>query len=148
MYDGFAIYLIEDGIQGVDILQEDWTDFNLEETPILSEEDIISYTWETHEIELTTDAYERIQELFTPPVPVTGVPFVVMVDGIKIYAGAFWTPLSSLSFDGVTIMHPMDPEGQSIRVNLGYPGDDFFAGRDPRSDERIRRALESAGKLK
>ena len=82
------------------------------------------------------------------PVKVDGIPFVVCVGEQPIYAGAFWTPLSSLSFDGVVIMQPFDTDGTTIRIVLGYPGQDAFTGSDPRADDRVMKALEAAGKLK
>jgi hypothetical protein len=42
----------------------------------------------------------------------------------------------------------VSPDRQVIRLELGYPGPDFFVGQDPRSDPRILDALESAGKLR
>jgi len=118
----------------------------LEEKPLLTMEDIISYSITTHEIELTAAGYEKIRGL---SVPVDGIPFAVCVNGQPIYTGAFWPGYSSLSFDGIvidpifaTIEHPV------IQIQLGYPGPDFFKGEDPRSDPRILMVLERVGKLK
>ena len=106
------------------------------------------YSGKRHEIELTTEAYERIQQIFTQPVSVRGIPFVVCAGSDRIYAGAFWTPLSSISFDGVAIYQPFDPDRRVIRIALGYPTPEAFTGEDPRSDPRILQSLEAAGKLK
>ena len=113
--------------------------------PILAEDDIISYTWDTHEITLTAAAVERLLAL---QVPTSGKSFAVCVDGAPVYAGAFWAAYSSQSFAGVII----DPilvtvERPVIRIELGYPGPGFFRGEDPRSDVRIKQALEQAGIL-
>ena len=35
-----------------------------------------------------------------------------------------------------------------LRIQLGYPGPDFFKGTDPRGDPRIHDALKAGGKLK
>jgi hypothetical protein len=118
----------------------------LEDQPVMSSDDIVSYTKATHEIELTASGYERIHSL---SIPTTGIAFVVCVKGEPIYSGAFWAGYSSQSFDGVVI----DPilatkEHPVIQIQLGYPGPDFFHGDDPRSDPRILQALEQAGKLK
>jgi hypothetical protein len=119
--------------------------FEIEEKPYLSLEDIISYNRQTHEIELTTGAIDRLRSLEKT---VSGKPFVVCVNRQEIYWGAFWTPLSSMSFDGVTIRKLMSPEQHSIQLELGYPLSSFFRGVDPRSDPKIIQSLERDGKLK
>ena len=146
--DGFSIYLLADEIPATELLPVDLKDLELQEEPILSSDDIITYSWARHEIELTAEAYERIQQLFTLPAKVRGIPFVVCVGPDRIYAGAFWTPVSSISFDGVVICQSFDPNKRIIRIGLGYPCPEAFTGKDPRSDQRILQSLEAAGKLK
>lgn len=142
--EGFAIYLLAQ--ESSPQLLEDLDMLKLAPHPLLSGNDIVSYTQATHEIELTAQAYETIAAL---SLPVTGIPFAVCVDGQPIYAGAFWPGYSSISFDGIVI----DPilathEHPFIQIQLGYPGSDFYDSVDPRSDPRILQALERAGKLK
>jgi hypothetical protein len=79
----------------------------------------------------------------------SGLSFVACVDRSPVYWGAFWVPISSLSFDGVAIMAwPSDQKANVIQITLGYPAPAFFKGTDPRGDERIMNALQKAGKLK
>jgi hypothetical protein len=142
--EGFAIYLLVENISpqipaNLDLVE-------LSSQPILSSEDILSYTAATHEIEMTTEGYRAISAL---SVPVTGLSFVVCVNHQPIYAGSFWPAYSSISFDGIVI----DPilateEHPVIAIQLGYPGTDFYSALDPRSDLRILQALDGAGKLK
>lgn len=146
--DEFAIYLLAEDVKSAALLTADPNAVRLDEKPIISTGDIRSYDASTHEIRLTSAAYQRILELFTVPVDTDGLPFAVCAGGGPVYLGAFWTPLSSLSFDGVVIMQPMTPETDTIRIELGYPGPDLVIMKDPRSDERILQALRRAGKLK
>jgi len=146
--DHFAIYLLAEDIPATDLYQLDIDQVRLESEPIISSEDVILYDQASHTIELTQAAYGRIQEIFPMPVKVTGSPFVVCVGKERIYAGAFWTPLSSLSYDGVIILQPMDPTQTSIQIALGYPVPDAFTGKDPRADPRIIKSLEQDKKLK
>ena len=118
---------------------------SVEETPFLSLDDILSYDKSSHEMTLTDDAAERLRAL---DVPVSGRPFVIRVAGKPIYAAAFWTPISSMGFDGVIIMQPLHPDQQTVRLELGYPSATFYAGQDPRGDPRIMDALDRAGKLR
>jgi hypothetical protein len=145
--EGFAIYLTATATPPAQ--NAALTDIEIAGTPLVSGADIVAYSADTHEIELTAAAYSRIVAL---EVPVDGRPFVVCIDRRPTYAGAFWTPASSVSFDGVIIMKPLSPETASdryvIRLELGYPGLDWFTGDDPRSDPAALEALERAGKLR
>jgi hypothetical protein len=113
--------------------------------PVITMDDIARYEKETHSIELTPPAYERLMQM---GVPVNGRPFIVCLDGKPVYAGAFWVPWSSISFDGVVIMLPALMDSTTVQIELGYPGPDFFRGKDPRNNKKIFRSLEQAGKLK
>lgn len=145
----FAIYLLSDvQITGPDVKKYDLKDLPLAELPVIGTDDIVSYDWSYHGINLTEEAYLRLLALFMGGLPSSGVPFVLLAYEQPIYAGAFWSPLSSLSFDGVAIMQPLDPAGQTLYINLGYPSEDYFTGEDPRGDSRIQQALENAGILR
>jgi len=141
----FELYLIDDAeMTGTDLLNDDLEDLPLIEEPFLSTEDIVSYMWGTHAINLTEEAYLKVVVIFSQGIPVTGIPFVIVSYDERIYAGAFWSLASSVSFDGVVILQPFDPAGQPLFITLGYPTADFFTGEDPRGDPRLRQALENA----
>jgi hypothetical protein len=137
----FSIYLLAQHVAAHQVSPLDVLD--LEQEPILSINDIIVYYWETHTIELTASAYERMAEL---EVPVDGTIFVVCLGRETIYAGAFWPMYSSLIFDGVVIKLPLTDD-HTMQITLGYPSPSFFTGEDPRSDPMILQSLERVGKL-
>jgi len=145
--EGFAIYLTlyEIPAASMHLVKH----YYLAVNPFISLNDILSYKIITNEIELTTDAYERLIQL---QVPTSGRSFVVCVDKQPIYWGAFWTPISSQSFNGVVIMIPPFPSGElpanTIRIDCGYPSPNFCQGEDPRSNTEIMKSLKAAGKLK
>ena len=141
---GFSIYLTRDDIPISDM--EKLSHVEIADEPLISTKDIISYHRDTHEIELTAGAYERVMNL---KVPTSGKSFVVCLDKSPVYWGAFWTPLSSQSFDRVTIWVPSFSEQENtVKLELGYPSPDFYRGEDPRSNPEIMESLEKAGKLK
>jgi hypothetical protein len=141
--EGFAIYLTEDDISPVQIPVLNHVDITKQ--PIIAINDIEIYHANTHEITITSNAFDRISGL---EVPVTGKSFVVCVDKNPIYCGAFWTPVSSISFDGVTIWKPLNSqESKVIRLELGYPSSFFYGGDDPRNNPEILKSLKQAGKL-
>ena len=83
--EGFTIYLTKNDISPAQM--EALSHVELAEEPVLSLKDIITYNAQTHEIKLTTSAFERIAQL---DVPVRGRSFMVCVDKTPVYWGAFW----------------------------------------------------------
>jgi len=143
--EAFELYLVADTqITGPDLSFYELDELELAEDPILSTSDIVNYQWDFHMIDLTPEAFQKILAILSVGIPNSGIPFVVVSHGERIYAGAFWTPSSSLPFDGVLIMHPFDPAGSPLVISLGYPSEEYFTGEDPRSDPRLRQALEDA----
>jgi len=141
--EGFAIYLTRDDIppEKMEMLSH----VDMADQPLISIQDIITYNAQTHEIKLTDQAFERIINL---EVPVRGKSFLVCVDRAPIYWGAFWTSLSSVSFDGVAICQPPGPqELKVITLEPGYPSSSFYHGEDPRNNPAILQSLEQSGKL-
>ena len=142
-HEGFAIYLTKGDIPPAQMPALSHVD--IAEQPIIAMNDVITYNAQTHELKLTASAFDRISKL---EVPVEGKSFVVCVDRKLIYFGAFWTPISSISFDGVTIFKPFSfGEPYIINLELGYPSSSFYGGEDPRNNPEVIRALEQAGKL-
>jgi hypothetical protein len=140
---GFEIYLTQEDIPPAQM--EALSHVELIDHPIISVKDIITYNAQTHEIKLTSNAYDRV---LTLDVPVTGRSFMVCVDEEPIYWGAFWTPISSLSFDGVTIWQPYNTEEQKIIVlELGYPSSSYYSDEDPRNNRKVLESLEKDCKL-
>jgi len=141
--EGFAIYLTEGDISPAQMPALSHVD--IAEMPVIALNDIIEYDARKHEMQLTAAAYEDICQL---DVPVSGRSFVVCVDRKPVYWGAFWTPISSLAFDGITIWQPLGrAEPHVISLELGYPASSFYGGDDPRSDPEVIRSLERSGKL-
>lgn len=142
-HEGFAIYLTEGDIPPA--LMNTLSPVELETLPIISMNDIITYNVQTHELKLTGNAFDRIALL---DVPVQGKSFVVCVDRKPIYSGAFWTPISSIGYDGVTIWKPLYSQEQKVvTLELGYPSSTFYGGEDPRNNPEVLRSIEGAGKL-
>jgi hypothetical protein len=148
-HEGFAIYFPAGDVSASDLQKADLRKLSLNPSPFLSEKDIVSYDPEEYAMELTEEAFHRFKELRPP---VSGMPFVVCVDGQPIYPGAFWTSLSSNEYSGIVIWtNPIFRENRKINTiyfETGYPAPQFFSGKDLRNDERIINSLKKSGKLK
>ena len=69
-----------------------------------------------------------------------GLPFVVVVDGVRIYLGTFMSDISSIPPAGpVIVTDEITADGLAIQPP--------WTGTDPRNDPRIIQALTEAGKL-
>jgi len=131
--------------------QVELSSVQLADTPLISVDDIVSYSGETHEIKLTPGAFADIQSL---QLPSGGTVFIVCVDSKPIYWGGFWSELQLMLRcagppDGVTCAIPgntsyMGHEANSIELSF-YSYD--WKASDPRSNPEIITSLERAGKL-
>jgi hypothetical protein len=141
--EGFAIYLTEGDIAPEDI--SSLLGVKITDKPIIGAGDIVAYNMQTHEMKLTAEAFARLKAL---QVPVYGTSFIVCAGRQPVYQGAFWTPVSSISYNGVTIWKPYDVDTKPvIALSLGYPGASFYSGEDPRNNARLMFVLERDGKL-
>lgn len=145
----FAIYLAPrvDYIVLAGMRPNDLMGHTLEDSPIITDEDILSYDFERHAMTLKPEALARL-----PRPKVSGNGFVVMADGQRIYLGAFTTCVSSMSFAVPSIM----VDGRALNTNQppnvlvidrAYPDTLSCKGPDPRSDPRIKEALTGLHKL-
>ena len=115
----------------------------LAEYPIVSETDLISYDWDTHTLHLRRSLW------FTVRQPgVHGVPFAVVVEGVPIYLGAFWTEESSVSTHVPVILWDHQRKSKDITIQWAYPTSKFGKGADPRANQRLKKVLKELGKLK
>lgn len=137
----FGIYLTKLNIEPSSLISQSYIEPASD--PVISLQDISRYSWTSHTLYLTESGRRKLDSM---AVPVNGISFVACVNRSPRYAGAFWTPFSSRSFSGPTIIF-ISPVPDSIRIGLGYPVDSDTANPDPRNDSDIKAALEAAGKL-
>lgn len=118
---------------------------------VVSDDQIVSYNWATHTLTLKPGVRKELAKRLRNNRMVSGVSFSVSVGGKDIYKGLFTTVLSSRSLSTPVIVVDLPSVEESgedqLRIQLGYPGADFFKGDDPREDRRIRDALATSGKL-
>jgi hypothetical protein len=144
--EGFAIYLTKDpGYPPTQNQAYKWPD--LEDTPIIGLKDIVSYKMATHDITLTPEAYQRLLDL---DIPVNGRSFTLCCDKQPSRGGAFWSPVSSVSYDGYVIVVPPLPGAglppDTVRLGHGYP-EPVLIKSDIRNNVGAMLSLEKAGKL-
>jgi hypothetical protein len=139
-----AFYQPVEPVSGREILAANLDSLELQEQPLIEADEIVGYTQSSHDLEVTPEVVERLAAM---KVPMDGVGFVACLGETPLFAGAIWTPVSSLSFDGVTIEIPLGMESTRVHLYSGYPGVDQPLPDDPRDDERMLEALDQAGKL-
>ena len=128
----------------------------LDETPLLTDADVVGYDWRKHEIHLKPGVRQRVLGGIKPSV--WGVPFALVAGDEPVYLGAFWTGASSHSANMPTISvdpwqwslpkeEPNHLPENAIRIENSRvlkPGE---KPGDPRANPRLRQALDRAGKL-
>ena len=138
--DDFSIYLADPSYTVTHMMNGELRLelLSIDASPILSLDDIISYTWGVHELEVTEAARERLSTVDL------GRVFVVTALGDRMYMGAFWEPTSSVAYADVCISKgELQRDGTPVTLwSLVEAGDD-----DMRAKTKIRRVLEAAGKL-
>ncbi|CAG0956605.1 hypothetical protein ARNL5_00563 [Anaerolineae bacterium] len=112
----------------------------LSSKPFFTIDDVTSYRWSTHEFTVSAAVDSQLAALKWVHGHTGGVPFVVVVDGEKIYLGAFWYAYSSLMPQVPYIDVILEPH--KIRYSASSQWVD-----DKRSDPRIYQVLKSAGIL-
>jgi hypothetical protein len=147
--DTIGIYLFARSIDPRVLMRRpgQWKDLPLAHKPIVTDADIIAYDFSKHEMKLEPEALKRL-----PSPPVGGIPFVVVVNGERIYLGAITISISSMSFDLPVIMvdrRGLDPTSPAdiLLIENGIPPQSSALGEDLRSDVRVRDALANLKKL-
>ncbi|WP_010250746.1 hypothetical protein [Acetivibrio cellulolyticus] len=139
----FGVYLYD----SVETLSNDGKESKLNEIPVISENNIKSYNWKTHEIILSNIEKRDIDfqnQLDGGCKTVGGKPngrFAVLVNGVKKYEGVF-PAAAEMSFqaEGETVMRDT---AEGVKIEL------FGMDRkvDPRTQKDIYDVLKSLGKL-
>ncbi len=143
--EGVAIYLPAQPLSGREMLAADLGALALQPEPIVAAEEILSYSASSHDLELAPAAISRLAAL---KVPVQGQGFVICDGATRLLAGAFWTPISSLSFEGLTINVPFGSNETRLHLYTGYPMQDAPMPDDPRDNPQLLDGFRQAGKLR
>jgi len=139
----FAVYLIAGAPDGRTLARDpgQWKELPLSSTPVISDVDIVSYDFSKHAMRLRPEGIKRL-----PRPSVFGIPFVVVVNGDRIYPGAFYSGMSSIPCPLPVIVVDPARERDVLSIERAYPPS-HAVGIDPRSDERIKSALSRLKKL-
>ena len=110
--------------------------------------DIQEYHWPTHTLTLAPGVLERLQKQLTGEL-VSGYLFDVLANGEVVYQGTMTIGVSSFSFSSVVIVlgginYDTTIKYNQIRIELGYPSQDYFKGTDPRNNHDLLESLREA----
>lgn len=136
-----AIHLLaDDTLTAVDAYNIDLDSLTLMEEPLLSVDEIKTYTWSDHSFSVETKAHNRLKRYEESGVSTFGLPFVVVASGERVYLGGLWPSYSSYA--------PPFPQIWVIPLILKIreaSGEDI---PDVRNDSRIYEELKAAGVLR
>lgn len=134
----------------IDTYQTSGPNFQIDETtvsikgdPLVLYPDLLTYDSSAHSFEILDAARERISNLEHSA---HGIAFALIADRELIYTGYFWPSYSSAVCEWVTIDPLQLFSGNTLTVNLGYPGE-WPGVPDRRNDPRLLEILERDNKL-
>ena len=115
----------------------------IEDTPLVTNHDIVEYAKTNYEFKLTDEGIQRLQTLRTRNA------FAVTVNKMVIYFGIYMPDYLSSSCDhSITMGLSWSPDNK-IRMRLGYPGQLQSATiDDKRNDPILLAALANQNKLR
>ncbi len=139
------LYLLNSYSKMVDSYQIDEASVLIENSPLISYADLLSYDSLEYAFEISNKAMKAIENLEHS---VHGLAFGIKADETLVYTGYFWPSYSSAICDWIVIDPIMASIDNKIIVSLGYPG--LLQGMeipDKRNDSRIIKIFESDNKL-
>lgn len=138
----FSVYLVRSLIPVDDIAKMKFNKVTLEDAPLFTINDVISYSKNTHAIVLKKPAFEKFLAVRC------GRPFAVCVGDSPVYLGVVWSQIRSSSVNGVVALAPYKQREENIVVILaGYPNSSYFDGKDPRYNRSVFDSFEKHHKL-
>ncbi|WP_010251004.1 M56 family metallopeptidase [Acetivibrio cellulolyticus] len=140
---GMEIYLVKGSNQKYTSEVADLASLELENEPLLSKDDIISYNWDLHSVKIKNTG-KITNELLQRR-------FVVVADGEKIYQGAFWSALYSMVPPEIGVyLDRLDEKSEQLILSLGS----FCVGGEIQPNVKavldnmiVKGTLEREGKL-
>lgn len=140
---GLQIYLVKGNSSTYTDDKTDINNLELEDEPLLSSSDIVSYNWNMHCIKMKNDGIISRKLLQRR--------FIVMADGERVYSGAFWSAIFSMNPPQISVyLDNMDESGDSVILALGSwrPGGKITPDVEKiLADPRIQRVLERDGQM-
>ena len=128
---GISIYKIKSYTNNLN----DSIDINkveLENEPLLTEEDILNFNWETQRIELTDSAKTRIKRL---EIPLSGLPVAMVLNDEIVYGFWLWNVFSSHGCDWVYTFPILNFE-----IKFGLPSNSNYR-YDPHFDKKLEKYI-------
>lgn len=119
----------------------------LEDEPIFTDKDLISYDWNEHKLLIKHNKY--IEELRKNHSTIANKPFVVVVNGERIYMGMSWSFASSAISPSLPIIDWSEflyKENKNNTYTIQIYNNDIHG--DYRNDKRIYDVLKELNKLK
>ena len=138
----FAIYLLDINTVSSRDHNKPLDSLMLASVPLLTERDLQSYYWSSHEFVPNSRVDSILQELGSRPYMSAGLPFVVVACGERIYYGTFWWAYSN-SLPTIPHIQVTTWPGK-YKIRPPY----FPPILDVRSDSRIYETLRTAGVLR
>ena len=145
---GIEFYLLDNSTNIANCKNFDFNIPTLQTTPIVTNDDVISYNWAEHAITLNEKAYNELKNNRDKTLPI--YPLVLTLNGERIYGLFYKYAILSSSCNSTLISEtdfgPKNGKMEYIIVH-GQGFDASTLGKDPRGDKRIYDYLKSTNRL-
>lgn len=143
----FAIYQVL--YDTIDIENMNLDSLPLEDDPIITDKDVISYDWNEHKMVIRHN--ETIEKLRNNNRALSDKPFVVVVEGKNIYMGASWSLASSAIAPSLPLIdwsefYYKENVDKNSTYTIQILNNDNYG--DYRNDKRVNDVLKKLNKLK
>ncbi len=145
--EGFAFYLIADSASTIwPSMQSGLDSYLLSATPLFGAAELDYYDWRDHRFSVRNEVFRNIMNLVRSRQSVHGIPFLVVAQGSRRYAGAFWFGYSSIAptfpYIESDLLLSQDDLPPVLKIEKG-----LFMETDLRNDPLVYDALKKAHKL-
>jgi hypothetical protein len=145
---GIEFYLPENATNIAECKDFDFNTPKLQASPIITNEDVISYNWKQHSITMSERAYNELKSNRNKTRPI--YPLILSLNGERIYGLFYKYAILSSSCQSTLISEtnfgPTNGKLEYVIVH-GQGFDASNLGKDPRGDKRIYDYLRSTGRL-
>ncbi|MBT3201518.1 MAG: M48 family metalloprotease [Phycisphaerales bacterium] len=144
----FAIHLVDQPVNLAQAEKLPLDKLQLENTPLISDADVVAYDWDNHILHLTKQAAARLTQLGRRSRFDWNPPFVVSTGNERRYLGTLWRNHGA-SLPSVPMIYFKPNQGSQAGLDsIAIEPPSAPGAKDPRGDKQVLAGLKQLGRLR